>query len=270
MLNDNMKAKYDDIGINYNETRSADPYIANQLLKRLQPKTNGLYLDIGCGTGNYTDAFYNKGFKFIGVDPSERMLQKGKLKNPNIRWILGHAENIPLHNEYVDGIIGSLTLHHWNDLDKSFLELNRVLKPSGRVVFFTSTPKQMKGYWLNHYFPKMLEDSMQQMPSLGTLEKAMTLAGFSEIKTKAYFIKPDLKDLFLYCGKQHPKHYLKPEIRRGISSFSSLANKKEVKKGLISLETDIESNIISEIITSYENDLGDYLFIVAKKNTKDS
>jgi len=65
-----MKAKYDDIGISYNETRSADPHIAERLLKNLNPKANGLYLDIGCGTGNYTNTFQEKGFNFIGMDPS--------------------------------------------------------------------------------------------------------------------------------------------------------------------------------------------------------
>jgi ubiquinone/menaquinone biosynthesis C-methylase UbiE len=260
-----MKAKYDDIGINYNETRSADPYIANKLLKILQPKTNSIYLDIGCGTGNYTNTFQKKGFTFIGIDPSKKMLEKAKLKNSAIIWKLGHAENIPLPPRHIDGIIGSLTIHHWNDLQKSFLELHRVLKPSGQVVIFTSTPKQMKGYWLNHYFPKMLKDSMVQMPSLKAVKNAMESAGFTEIKTDPYFIKPDLKDLFLYCGKQHPERYLKSEIRRGISSFASLANKNEVEKGLINLEKDIESNIINKIISSYENDLGDYLFITAVK-----
>ncbi|PWH81490.1 class I SAM-dependent methyltransferase [Algibacter marinivivus] len=260
-----MKAKYDTIGINYNETRSADPYITEQLLKKLKPKAFGLYLDIGCGTGNYTNEFNKHGYRFIGIDPSDEMLKKAKQKNKNIDWKLGKAENITLKTETLDGIIGSLTIHHWTDLGKSFTELYRVLKPKTNIVIFTSTPKQMKGYWLNHYFPKMLEDSMQQMPSLDTIEKTMTLAGFSEIKTEPYFIKPDLKDLFLYCGKQNPSLYLDAAIRHGISSFSSLANKDEVENGLEKLKKDIENNEINNIIQSYENNLGDYLFISGKK-----
>lgn len=261
-----MKSKYDDIGINYNETRSADPYITNQLLKKLRPKIKGLYLDIGCGTGNYTSVFQKKGYEFIGIDPSERMLKEAKTKNSNITWKLGQAENIPILNESVNGVIGSLTMHHWNDLNNSFLELNRVLKPDGLIVIFTSTPRQMKGYWLNHYFPKMLGDSMLQMPTLEAVKNALLNAKFFNIETEPYFVKPNLEDLFLYCGKQNPKLYLKSEIRHGISSFSSLANKDEVEKGLINLEKDIESNNINEIIKSYENDLGDYLFITAKKS----
>ncbi|WP_339895520.1 class I SAM-dependent methyltransferase [uncultured Algibacter sp.] len=260
-----MKAKYDDIGISYNDTRSADPYIAERLLKNLNPKANGLYVDIGCGTGNYTNTFQEKGFNFIGIDPSEKMLEKAKQKNKHIDWILGKAENITLKTKSIDGIIGSLTIHHWGDLEKSFDELYRVLKPNGHLVIFTSTPKQMKGYWLNHYFPKMIEDSMLQMPSFDHVEKVMINSGFSKIKTELYNIKPNLKDLFLYCGKQNPKLYFNPAIRQGISSFSSLANKNEVEIGLKKLEKDILNNGNQDIMDSYKNDLGDYLFIVGEK-----
>ncbi len=71
--------------------------------------------------------------------------------------------------------------------------------------------------------------------------------------------------MFLYCGKQNPKLYLNPAIRHGISSFSSLANKNEVEKGLIKLEHDITNKSIQDVINTYKNDLGDYLFIVGKK-----
>ena len=140
-------------------------YIAERLLKNTNPKTNSLYLDIGCGKGNYTNTFQKKGFNFIGIDPSEKMLRKAKQKNKLIDWKLGQAESIALETESIDDIIGSLTIHHWDDLGKSFAELYRVLKPNSNIVIFTSTPKQMKRYWLNHYFPKMLEDSILQIPS---------------------------------------------------------------------------------------------------------
>lgn len=55
-----MKAKYDHIGINYNTTRKADRYLTEKLCEYLNPKLNGLYLDIGCGTGNYTNEFQKK------------------------------------------------------------------------------------------------------------------------------------------------------------------------------------------------------------------
>ncbi|GAB5408435.1 MAG: hypothetical protein BalsKO_08000 [Balneolaceae bacterium] len=73
-----MKAKYNQIGIDYNLTRKADTYLTEQHLKHLQPNVNEIYLDIGCGTGNYTNEFQKRGFQFIGIDPSIEMLEKAK------------------------------------------------------------------------------------------------------------------------------------------------------------------------------------------------
>ncbi|MFT5765863.1 MAG: SAM-dependent methyltransferase [Saprospiraceae bacterium] len=260
-----MKAKYDTIGQHYNQTRKADPYLTERLFQNLEPKKVGFYLDIGCGTGNYTNALQKRGFDFIGIDPSERMLEKAKLINSAIDWRLGTAEQTGLEDSSIDGIIGSLTIHHWTDLNISFQELYRVLKTKGNIVIFTASPDQMKGYWLNHYFPKMLQDSINQMPGVEKVKAAMTSAGFKIRKKEKYSIQPDLIDQFLYCGKQQPELYLNPNIRNGISSFSALANKEEVEKGLLQLEGDIASGKIDDVIQSYENDMGDYLYIVGQK-----
>jgi len=260
-----MSTKYSKIGINYNQTRKADSHLTEQLLKHLNPSNNGLYLDIGCGTGNYTSALQKKGFQFIGIDPSIEMLQKAQSQNKNIQWQIGSAEKTDLSDHSIDGIIGTLTIHHWTNLVKAFSELNYILKPNGRIVIFTSTPQQMKGYWLNHYFPKMLEDSILQMPTLETVEKAINTAGLKITATETYTIKPDLKDQFLYCGKQNPELYFDESIRHGISSFSALANLEEVENGLSELRTDIDTRKIDEIIKSYENNFGDYLYIIAEK-----
>lgn len=262
-----MEVKYDKIGADYNSTRKADPFLTNKLLEHLNPGKTGIYLDIGCGTGNYTSALEKKGLRWIGIDPSEKMLGEARLKNSNVDWRIGTAESIVLADNAVDGIIGSLTIHHWNDLEKGFSEIHRVLKPGGRVVIFTSTPKQMKGYWLNHYFPKMLKDSIAQMPDLERVESAMTNSSIEITGIDKYYIQPELQDHFLYCGKHNPEIYFDRQIRNGISSFSSLANRHEVEQGLTDLRKDIDSGKINEIITSYKNDLGDYLYIIGKKPT---
>lgn len=261
-----MEVKYDKIGTGYNSTRKADPFLTNKLIEHLSPKKDGVYLDIGCGTGNYTNELEKSGLQLIGIDPSEKMLEKARLKNSNVDWRLGTVENIELSDNSVDGVIGSLTIHHWTDLQKGFSELYRVLMPDGGIVIFTSTPKQMEGYWLNHYFPKMLKDSIDQMPSLEKVEVAMTKSNFVITEIDKYFIQPDLQDKFLYCGKQNPELYFNKQIRNGISSFSSLANRTDVDQGLTKLKRDIDSGKINEIIEFYDNDLGDYLYIVGKKS----
>jgi ubiquinone/menaquinone biosynthesis C-methylase UbiE len=261
-----VKEKYDRIGKNYNQTRKADPYLAKRLFHHLKPESNGPYLDIGCGTGNYTNALNKMGIDFIGVEPSTGMLEKARDKNKQIDWREGKAENIPLEDDTVDGCLATLTTHHWNDLEKAFLEINRVLKPKGRIVIFTSNPELMKGYWLNHYFPKILAASISQMPSFETTEKALEKGNFKIIETEKYFVREDLEDLFLYSGKHTPKIYLQQHFRIGISSFTDLANASEVEDGLEKLKEDIETGKVKSVIKNYENDHGDYLFIVASQN----
>lgn len=263
-----MGVKYDKIGVGYNQTRKADPFLTKRLHHHLCTNQRGTYLDVGCGTGNYTIAIAHKGIEIVGIDPSEEMLKVARSKDSKISWIQGIAEAIPLTSECVDGIICNLTIHHWDDLTKGFQELHRVLNPNGRVVLFTSTPEQMKGYWLNHYFPKMVNDSIRQMPSEKSVFSALKHAGFLIADTEQYRVKPDLEDLFLYAGKHNPLLYLNSEVRNGVSSFSSLANTKEVSVGLQELEKDITSGNVSRVIEKYSNDLGDYLYIIAKKASK--
>lgn len=263
-----MQTKYDIIGKGYNTTRQADPYLISRLLHHLNPQNDKQYLDNGCGTGNYTCALHEKGFHFTGVDPSEKMLVDARMKNQNINWFTGSAEKIPAGNKQFDGVIGTLTIHHWLDLKKGFSEINRVLSDQGRLVIFTSTPEQMKGYWLHHYFPVMLQDSQQQMPTMKVIQEAAESVQLKITSTEKYFIKDDLQDCFLYSGKNKPEYYFNEQIRKGISSFSHLANAVEVEYGLCQLRIDIESGNFEKIKKQYENDLGDYCFLTFEKKVQ--
>lgn len=258
-------AKYDRIGKRYDDTRQADPYLVSRLLHHLQPEPGECYLDIGCGTGNYTRALATSGATFTGVDPSSLMLQRAQAVKSGVSWKQGNAELIPLENERVAGVMGTFTLHHWTDFKKAFGEIARVLKPQSKGVFLTSTPRQMEGYWLNHYFPNMLHSSVVQMPSLEVVRQAMNSAGLEVMQTEKYFVTEDLKDLFLYAGKQRPQLYLDPNVRRGISSFSALSNAQEVEEGLARLRADLDTGKINEVMKRFANEEGDYLFIIARK-----
>ena len=262
---ENDKVLYDAIGSGYNNTRQADPYITERLFQLLLPKTTGTYLDIGCGTGNYTIALADKGLSFYGVEPSEKMLDIAKSRSTYVNWLLGKSENINVEDEFFDGAIATLTIHHWTDIKKAFAEIYRVLQKNAKLILFTALPEQMKGYWLNHYFPKMLNDSIVQMPSFDRIEEAATSAGFKIIGTEKYSIDDDLKDLFLCAGKNKPELYLDAEIRKGISSFAALANADEVKQGLSLLKSDMEQGKFEDVKAKFNNDKGDYLFITAQK-----
>ena len=262
---DNTGILYNKIGTGYNTTRHADPYIAGRLFELLSPQKGALYLDIGCGTGNYTIALANKGINFYGVEPSAEMLNIASSRTGNISWLTGTAEQIPADDDTFSGVIATLTIHHWTDIKKALTEIHRVLKEDGNMVLFTALPEQMEGYWLNHYFPKMTADGAKQLPSYATIEDAAKATGFAITQTEKYFIRPGLEDHFLYSGKHHPALYLDENIRKGISSFAAFANLVEVNQGLTKLAGDIKTNTFAAIKEQYNNDMGDYLFITLKK-----
>jgi ubiquinone/menaquinone biosynthesis C-methylase UbiE len=260
-----MKTKYDKIGVSYNQTRKADNEITERLIFHLHPEKGKRYLDLGCGTGNYTIALHDEGVQIMGIDPSDVMISNARFRNEEVEWKTGAAENTGLPSESVDGILCVLTIHHWTDLNPAFKEMARILRRNGRVVLFTSTPEQMKGYWLNHYFPDMLKDSIQQMPSFKRVKSGLEKAGFENVKAEKYFVSDELQDCFLYCGKHRPGLYLREEIRNGISSFSDLANRAEIKRGLSKLNTDIQAGNINTVIRNFENEKGDYLFVCSTR-----
>lgn len=258
--------KYDRIGADYNATRRPDPHLLDRLYQLLSPNPEGVYLDIGCGTGNYTACLADRGVRLIGVDPSEKMLEKARARSGAVDWRKGHAEQLPLEDASVDGAVGSLTLHHWTDLKAGFRELFRVLRPGSRLVIFTAAPAQMRGYWLNHYFPQMLLASIEQMPALDAVREAFLEAGFVGLGELRYDIRDDLQDLFLYAGKNRPELYLDPKVRRGISSFSDLSLQEEVEAGLARLEEDLENGQWEKVAAGYAHSNGDYLWVHAQRS----
>ncbi len=258
------KPLYDAIGQEYDSTRRPDPYLADRIHELLEIEVGKHYLDLACGTGNYTNALRNMNASFVGLDNSQEMLTSAHQKATKAAWILGTGEALPFVKNGFPGAICSLAIHHFKSLLPVFSEVYRVLE-AGRFVIFTSTPEQMAGYWLNKYFPDTMRKSQLQMPSLESVAQYLGKAGFQNIETEQYSVREDLVDLFLYSGKHRPSLYLNPQFRSGISSFAALANQEEVAIGCDLLAADIASRRIWNVIKDFENDKGDYLFIVAEK-----
>jgi ubiquinone/menaquinone biosynthesis C-methylase UbiE len=257
--------KYDQIGVGYNTTRKVDHYLLGRMIHFLRAENSGTYLDIGCGTGNYTIEFSKRGVHMVGIDPSEAMLSIARSRTSDVEWKNGKAENIPLEAESVDGILAILTTHHWSNQDKGYTELGRVMKKGARLVIFTATPEQMRGYWLNHYFPTMIRDAGKHMLAFETIEATLMKAGFTSVTAEKYSVTNDLQDLFLQSGKHNPASYLDENVRRGISSFATAKNPEEVRNGLSQLREDIATGKIEEVMSKYQSDVGDYLFVAAQK-----
>lgn len=255
---------YDRIGAGYDATRRPDPYITQRLIYHLNGQAGGNYLDVACGTGNYTLSLAKAGLKMAGIDQSSRMIDTARIKESAVSWYVGSAEALPFPDGAFAGAVCTLAIHHFPALQPAFQEIARVLG-QGRFVLFTSTPDQMRGYWLNEYFPQMMARSAEQMPRLEAILQSLGKVGLRAIYTEPYEVREDLQDLFLYSGKHRPAVYLDPRIRAGSSSFASLADPHEVEHGCRRLAEDIECGRISEVIASYHHEEGDYLFVVAEQ-----
>lgn len=262
-----MEITYDKIGTGYNYTRVADGYISEKVKSLLAPKKNNHYLDIGCGTGNYTKKLSENDFHFWGVDPSIKMFEQiENMKQQNISWVNGFAENFTLPKKVtIDGCIVINTIHHWSDVQKALSNISNIMNSGGRIVIFASLYEQVGNYWLKHYFPDMIEKTRRYRPtSEGLLEKLMN-ASFDIFHIEKYFIREDLEDLFLNAGRKRPDIYLNESIRNNMHSFPLLCEDIELEIGLKKLKTNIDNGDINKIIDNYDSNEGDYTFIAAVK-----
>jgi len=66
--------------------------ILNHLMGNIQ---SGLFLDIPCGTGIYTDYYSNRGFGVCGADISRQMIQNARQSIGENDFVLCDAEHTP-------------------------------------------------------------------------------------------------------------------------------------------------------------------------------
>ena len=88
---------YDRIGTHYDVTRRADPSLVARLIDHLHPEPCRIYLDIACGTGNYTVAVAQSGIGMHGIDQSSRMIATARqeaLTSPNATAIASATAQI--------------------------------------------------------------------------------------------------------------------------------------------------------------------------------
>jgi malonyl-CoA O-methyltransferase len=115
-------------------------------LVRLQPAT---VLDVGAGTGFTSDGLLRRFPKaqVIALDFAVRMLRHARRKGTWLRrprCLCADAEHLPLADASVDLIYSNATLQWCNDLDGTFGEFLRVLRPGGLLTFTTFGPDTLK------------------------------------------------------------------------------------------------------------------------------
>jgi ubiquinone/menaquinone biosynthesis C-methylase UbiE len=258
-----LQPLYDKIGATYDATRRAEPEILDVLAGLLDLQQGSDVLDIGCGTGNYTTALGERGYRMLGLDRSGLMLRTARAKATVLPLVGADAANLPFPNRTFDGAICTLAIHHFDDLEASFAEAARVLD-RGRLVILTALPEQIKRYWLSAYFPMMMARSAEQMPDWSTIEISLRRAGFRTWTQKLYWMPLQPIDHFLYSGKHQPHLYLDQRVRANISAFANLADPDELGEGLERLRHDLAQGRFEQATAEYEDVGGDYLFIAAQ------
>lgn len=123
-----MPALYDLIGSTYGTSRRADPLLSNVLARELRLAPSGRYLDLACGTGNYTVALASIGGVWTAVDVSEVMLAQARAKSTSVTWIQADADCLPFDNGTFDGAICTLAIHHFRSLEAPFAEVRRTVR----------------------------------------------------------------------------------------------------------------------------------------------
>jgi demethylmenaquinone methyltransferase/2-methoxy-6-polyprenyl-1,4-benzoquinol methylase len=119
-----------------------------KVLKIVSDKKPKNILDIATGTGDLAILMAKTNAeKIIGLDISAGMLEVGKKKieekklSPIIELVLGDSENIPFEDNYFDAITVGFGVRNFENLEKGFAEILRVLKPNGVfVILETSVP----------------------------------------------------------------------------------------------------------------------------------
>ena len=118
-------------------------------LKKMQLKPNSKFLDLGCGEGRHCfGAYMSEEIDVFGFDMSLSDVGKAKenfdqfnenTSTKSCNFGVADAKKLPFKDNTFDFIICSEVLEHIIDYQSALSEINRILKPEGKLA--VSVPK---------------------------------------------------------------------------------------------------------------------------------
>lgn len=88
-------------------------------------------LDVGCGTGDLL-ACVKPSFG-VGIDLSYRMIEQARRKYPDLHFLVGDAEALPLNMKF-EYIIISDVIGHWYDIQVTLEKFHHHLLPEAKII----------------------------------------------------------------------------------------------------------------------------------------
>jgi SAM-dependent methyltransferase len=145
-------------------------------------------LEIGCGTGMFTELFVPNGAYIVAVDISAELLSKARARNlpeDRVCFVKRRFEDCDVDGPF-DAIIGSSILHHL-DLQEAFPAIFRLLKPHG-IMSFAEPNMLNPQIWAERRFRGLFPDVSPDETAFvrWKLTKTLRKAGFRNIEVAPF------------------------------------------------------------------------------------
>ena len=144
---------FDEIAPAYDSSLPAhvvDHYLGKRVEYLTKVCPSGSVLDVGCGTGALAQRLSARGYRVVGADPSEGMLEVMRARAPEIQAVHASGSALPFAAAQFDLVVTVATLHHIataEEVRRTLAEMVRVCRAGGRIVIWDHNPRNP--YWSN-------------------------------------------------------------------------------------------------------------------------
>lgn len=153
------------------------------LAERLGLESGARVLDIGCGTGRLTHWIAERvgvTGAATGIDPLEERLLIARSRGGNVRFELGHAEDLgAFEDACFDAVCMSAVLHWVHDKARALAEVRRVLRPGGRLGVTTQPYELSRAGTLR----LVVDPLLARAPYAGRIDSSMLTLAHSHATT---------------------------------------------------------------------------------------